>query len=281
MEKLKYNDDKISYLRSCENYDLETFAKGRKLTQFECEQLDYKMHGVVFPQRYNKGEIKFHKTYKDYLNNLNIQLSIEALGLDKEKFWYFILYAYDLSEQKTKNIEVINDSAKTQYRNFIDTLDSAFELDENKQFIYDKFGFAKLLKDVVIEIKIDGKKQKAVIDNVYGLEKLSNLMDEYLYMLEDNTKFDIKPFAKEYKNEFGACSYLVITYFKRLFEYLKNDLKKGKTDLYNKNLLITEVLYFMRLIKESQKDQNDYIKDTIKYYKTKIISKPLFACQYY
>ena len=257
-DKLKFlNDPRISYLKSSDYYDLKTFAKGKKLTQFQCEELDYKTHGIVFYQRYNNDKIKFHKTYKDYLNNLNIKLSVEALGLDIEKFWFFILYAYDLSEQKTKKIEVREESARTQYRNFIDTLDSAFELNNDNDFVVDRLGRAKQLKDVVIEIKIDGKKQKAVIDNIYALQELSHLMDGYIHLLDDNdSNFDKRSLTNKCISEtLGSRNYLIITLFKKLFQHLNNDLKKGKSNYFNKNQLIAEILYFMNLIKAKQNEE--------------------------
>ena len=282
MDELKCYGEKISYLESSEFY-IECGLGYDEETDEEFSMPSAVDHGVVFPQRYNKNEIKFPKAYKDYLNNINIQMSVEALGLDIEKFWFFILYTYDLSEQKTQNITPTYESAKTQYRNFIDTLDSAFELDDNKQFVLGSDGYAKLKKEVVIEIKIDGKKQKAVINNKYGLQMLSYIMDNFLTDVEDGSPFDTETSCLWDKNSYNesltARNYLIITYFKTLFEYLKKDLRKGKTDLFNKNVLIVEVLRFMHLIEEEQTNE-DYIKNTLKYYKNKTINSPIF-CPYY
>ena len=282
MDELKCYGEKISYLESSEFY-IDCGLGYDEETDEEFSMPSSSDHGVVFPHRYNKNEIKFPKAYKDYLDNINIQMSVEALGLDIEKFWFYILYTYDLSEQKTQNITPTKDSAKTQYRNFIDALDSAFELDDNKQFVLGSDGYAKLKKEVVIEIKIDGKKQKAIINNKHGLQMLSHLMDVFLSDVEDGSLFDTETRSARGMNSYNESpttkNYLIITYFKTLFEYLKKDLRKGKTDLYNKNILIAEVLRFMHLIEEEQTNE-DYIKNTLKYYKNKTINSPIF-CPYY
>ena len=280
MDKLKSYDEKISYLKCSEKYESEMYSYIDEDGE-ECNQPNMDDRGIAFPIRYNADKIKFPKTYQDYQDNINIQMSIKALGLDIEKFWFFILYAYDLSGEKTRNIMPWKESAKSQFRKFIDTIDSAFEVNDGK-FVYKNNEPIKI-NDAIIEIKINGKKQKAIIDNKYALIALSNLMETYLEGVEEGSRFDTRYGdlnLDKWDNEtLSTRNYLVITYFKELFNYLKSNLKRGKADIYNKNILIAEVLLFMRLIEEEQANE-DYIKNTLKYYKGKTVTLSSFSAYY-
>ena len=254
-DKLDYNNPHLNYIW--------------KLFSFMFPDEDRDTAGgwweFTFPRRYNEG-IKFPKSYKDYLDNINIQMSIKALGLNVDEFWYFILFIYDISGEKTKDVNYTQDSAKTQYENFINALNSAFETKA---------------KDIVIELKINGKKQKAIINNDCGLQVLAELMYQTINDAEEGSPFDMETskIFDTYNESLSVRNYLVITYFKKLFECLNADLKKGKTDIYNKNILITEILLFMRLIEEEQANE-DYIKNTLKYYKGKEITLSSFSAYY-
>lgn len=271
MEKLDYFDDKISYLEFFDGYD-----KGQLYWDEETEEYyeapTGREHGFRFPIRFNDNKIESPKTYKEYLNDLNIQEGVKALGLDVEKFWFFILYAYDLSRDRTKYIIPIkNNGGKEQFRNFIDAIDSAF-INEGKET-------PKQIKDVRIEIFIDNKKQKASIDNKYALVMLSSLMDNFLDEVENNSTFDSKQYAgwKESTNLESTTlrNFLFISYFKMLFEYLKKDLKQGRRKACNKNDFISDILAFMCLVED--RSDKDYVKHTYKYYKDKELNLSFFG----
>lgn len=279
-ERLECYDERISYLKYSDNYDSGVFSyiddDGNE--QWTVNQND---SGIVFPTHYNNDRVKFPKTYQDYLDNINIQRSIKAMGLDVEKFWFFILYAYDLSREKTRNIIPLKDSAKMQFRNFLTALDSAFEIDKSNQFIYDKSGNPIQKKEVEIGIKINGRKKKAVINNKLALMALSGLVDNYLDTIEEGSRFTARSttsFNRElwYNDNSGVQNFLIIGYFKELFAYLKEDLKKGKSSDFNKNLLIAEILHFMDLIEEEQINE-DCIKNKLKYYKDKDLTLSVFS----
>ena len=108
-------------------------------------------------------------------------------------------------------------------------------------------------------------------------------METYLEGVEEGSRFDTRYGdlnLDKWDNEtLSTRNYLVITYFKELFNYLKSNLKRGKADIYNKNILIAEVLLFMRLIEEEQANE-DYIKNTLKYYKGKTVTLSSFSAYY-
>ena len=167
-DKLKSFDERCKYIDTLFDY------------MYPDEEPYYYSWYVAFPQRYNNEEIKFPKLYNGYIKDKDLQERINAFGLDVEKFWYFILFLYDISDIKSKGFVPKKESAKTQFRNFLNTIDSAINLNENGVPILDERKQVTFKKDVQIEIKIDGRKQNNIsINNTKAVFWLSIIMEEF------------------------------------------------------------------------------------------------------
>ena len=206
--KLKYTDEKCDYIDSLFNY----------LYPDEIPSLTSWFY--VFPNRYNKDEINFKKTYNDYLSNKDLQDRINAFGLDTELFWYFILFLYDISYNKSIGFVKIKESPKAQFDNFLKAIDSTMNLDERGVPILDDRKRVTFKNEVQIEIKIDGRKQNKVrINSKQAIFWLSVIMEEF--------KERYKNFSEVYKflNEFEPD--------KELEDYCNNPDNKQRLSDYS------------------------------------------------
>lgn len=186
--KLKHTDKRCSYIDSLFDY------------LYPDEEPYFDWWCVAFPNRYNDNKINFQKTYEDYLSNKDLQDRINAFGLETEFFWYFILFLYDISHTKSVGFVAIKESAKDQFENFLEAIDSTMNLDERGVPILDDRKRVTFKNDVQIEIKINGRKQnKVVINNKKAIYWLSVMMERFkeVYI---NYK-DVNQFLEEYESD--------------------------------------------------------------------------------
>lgn len=61
---------------------------------------------------------KFPFTHEQFLENEPVIRSLQALGIDLEKFWVALLFVYDLTQKQTENVMRISTSAFDQFRAF-------------------------------------------------------------------------------------------------------------------------------------------------------------------
>ncbi len=252
---------------------------------------------IEFPMRYNKGDIVFNKTIADYYKDIDLQERILTLGIDKERFWYFILFLYDISETKSQGYYSCPESKEDQLDNFQEKLDAIFEFDDDGSIKKYNHNEIKIEDDVKIELRINNKK-KATIDNKIAIYWMKVMMSDFLdrYKRAINIKNQINQeedtdkcielgkdpdFRVCYTRIFGENifdrekldisnhyrNYLIIDYLKSFFKCFKGEIKKGKSgeNLFDKEYFIGEVLKFMGLL-DSEYVDKEYIKNTYKYY---------------
>lgn len=61
---------------------------------------------------------KFPFTKKQFLENTSVIRSLQALGINIEKFWVALLFVYYLTQKKTENVMAIPAPAFDQFRAF-------------------------------------------------------------------------------------------------------------------------------------------------------------------
>ena len=76
----------------------------------------------TFYRRYYWKKLTHYFTYDEYIKNQEIQKLLQELELDKEKFWYLILFAYDYSESLCINGIDVSPSAYEQLKTLIEKI---------------------------------------------------------------------------------------------------------------------------------------------------------------
>ena len=73
----------------------------------------------IVPHKDGKLDMsKFPFTKEQFLENTSVIRSLQALGIDIEKFWVALLFVYYLTQKKTENVMAIPAPAFDQFRAF-------------------------------------------------------------------------------------------------------------------------------------------------------------------
>lgn len=112
----------------------------------------------TFYRRYYWKKLTHYFTYDEYIKNQEIQKLLQELELDKEKFWYLILFAYDYSESLCINGIDVSPSAYEQLKTLIEKITQCgikFDLNNG----------CTLGKDIKLKVHIEGETKPFIIDN--------------------------------------------------------------------------------------------------------------------
>ena len=139
---------------------------------------DNSWFNMTFPfwARYMQGEIKYPFSKKDYLENdkySEIRETVEAFGLDVEKFWYLLLFIYDYVSDKLSNSNIITDISKTA-------------------FAQNLMGQIENSKIEDIEISIKHKRNKIPISDVGKISIINMLYEGYRHIYKNKILYDIE-----------------------------------------------------------------------------------------
>lgn len=101
----------LDYIRIVETILLPDFDDYKYNSNITFNHIDIKNRGEIgkkktissgltictsaFLERYDNNEMRLKSSYKGYVDNSTIQDLITVLGLDIDKFWLLILFAYD------------------------------------------------------------------------------------------------------------------------------------------------------------------------------------------
>lgn len=110
---------------SCgENTYIATFCNRyieSKLTEEESYQRTKEMYPAdnISFEEYKKQHRKLDSSFSDkYLNNKELQDTIEAFGLDVSKLWYLLLFVHDYIEDFATNAPTVNEPVLVDFNNF-------------------------------------------------------------------------------------------------------------------------------------------------------------------
>ncbi len=227
---------------------------------------------MTFENRYYNNKIHLGIKYEDYLKNKELQETIEALGLDKEKFWYLIVFILDYSTCFSFNKIPDALSPREQLKKLSN------EIDNNINYLNEtplKVTFDKPIK-IVLDIK---GKHKFVIDNPTTLYVISKICKDLVNDINENSSlnFGITPmFDKDGNPNIETVSNSVhIAFFAKMFitffddnPQFKGVKKKGNNGLINKQLLISKLVYFTKLSRsESFLTSTETLKGFLQQYK--------------
>lgn len=211
-----------------------------------------------FLSRMNREVIKPPFTYQVYLDNWNITATLEGYELDVKKFWFALLYIYDITMDFGINAA---DASKTDYDILVEIEDY---LENHPQAVLYLSDDKEIRKSYRYETN-----SPVILQNLRRFVKRE--LDKYqeapqLKVWTDGILQD------SYTESLGAAQQQVLMYklFKVLFDVLGlPDLraKKGETVSYSKMLLISRIIYFCRLTSnESFMFESSSLKGVLKQY---------------
>ena len=211
-----------------------------------------------FLSRMNREVIKPPFTYQAYLDNWNITATLEGYELDVEKFWFALLYIYDITMDFGINAA---DASKTDY-------DILVEIDDYLQ----NHPQAVLYLSDDKELR---KSERYETNSPVILQNLRRFVKRELDKYQEAPQLKVWThdiMCRNYTESLGAAQQQVLMYklFKVLFDLLGlPDLraKKGETVSYSKMLLISRIIYFCRLTSnESFMFESSSLKGILKQY---------------
>lgn len=213
----------------------------------------------IFQERYNNGEIPCQYKYEDYTADKDLQATIKGLNLDPDAFWLLVMFCLDYACDVCFSGYEFADSIGEQIAKLLSVLSD--EKDSSTQ-ISAKSGRNK----VVISNRQVISKIREWVKLGYELEKASlNLpaIDDFSELVKDSEE----------------SNSVLIWYFASLLRYFfdinpqyKGRAKKCTTVSLNKNILISNLIYYTRLSLNSNfLNDDEALKGFFKQYKGKEI----------
>jgi hypothetical protein len=177
----------------------------------------------------NLPSMQFPFTHEDYIANDSVIKSADALGLDREKFWYAMLCVYHLAEEYCKNAHPVLESSVERFRRIEEIIRG---------------------KDAYIIAKCDGRK-KELIEDHQTLRLIADTIDRICRVQEwrNDPAFTGKPVLLGEKMERSASSRIAFAAnrYSRLFKVLNIVGKRSKEISVNKLFFISQVLHLTKI----------------------------------
>lgn len=191
----------------------------------------------LFGIRYVKGMVKpigFDKYLDD---KLEIQSTLDAFGLDSNKFWYLCLFLKDYVKGQTTNAIKTNPTHREELSNLLDELNKM-----NIKIKYDRILSAE--KGGELSFKIEGGKKVVITDKttlIYINVAITTFMEKYNKILDKST-LDIKATTSL------PLIYQIYLFNKYLSIFLKPLVaKKGARASKDKSFLISKMIYVLSI----------------------------------
>jgi len=228
-----------------------------KLCWYDGEYLD---NGwlMLFHSRLVIDAIKPPFKYQAFLDNKDIIATIEGYELDVEKFWFALLFIYDITMDFGINAA---DASKTDYDILVEIEDY---LENHPQAIL-----------YLSDDKELRKSERYETNSPVILQNLRRFVKQELDKYQEPPQLKVWTediLQRNYTESLSAAQQQVLMYklFKVLFDLLGlPDLraKKGETVSYSKMLLISRIIYFCRLTSnESFMFESSSLKGILKQY---------------
>ena len=214
---------------------------------------------IFFHSRLKNDTIKPPFTYEAFLDNRDIIATLEGYGLDVEKFWFVLLFIYDITMDFGINAA---DVSKTDYDVLVEIDDYLEKHPKAVLYLSDDKELRKSERyqtDIPLILVNLRRFVKRELDKYEKQHQLTGvLMVDYF---QRNHTASLVPSLQEV---------LMCKLFKMLFGILRlPDLKakKGEAVSYNKMLLISRIIYFCRITdNESFAVDSSSLKGVLKQY---------------
>lgn len=221
----------------------------------------------IFSKRYNERELTNEFTYEEYLKQEEIQKLLEYFELDKDKFWFMLLFAYDFSESVCLNGIRVADSAYDQLQRFIETILPHVDS-------FDPLYGSKLDTQIEMTIRVNGVKGAVKIDSPTALHFLADSCKKRI----EEEKLEDTAWIQYQVLQSGSNSLKespTIFFFANMFlkwfnaqENVRSKRKKGAKHSIKERQLVSILIYFTELSShESWMVDDEYLKSFLKQYK--------------
>ena len=222
----------------------------------------------TFEIRYNDKKIACPYKYEDYIKDKNMQATITGLGLDPDAFWLLILFCYDYACDVCFTGLTYMESPKEKIKNF---------LSKAEEFIEQEDGEAHFKKGTSLILKMKGKTcsiddEKALIVMLYWINKGFSELPENsrLSSVSGNSADELVTYNPESDSVLIWYFAQLILYFFELNPQYKGRAPKGSNVSLNRNVLISNLIYYTHLSKnKSFLDDDTTLKGYLKQYKDK------------
>jgi len=213
----------------------------------------------IFAERYNSGEILCPYKYESYINDKDLQATINGLQMDADAFWLLAIFCFDFACSVCVNGFTIKDSARR-------TIEKLINLTPDDE-------------DSTMKLTIKTDKGKMEIEDSHAITYILKWVKQAYEQNEDAIHGWTTEEAKNVFNLKEESNSVLIWYFARLmrefFELnpqFEGKRKKGETISLNKNLLISKLIYHTHLsTNENFKFDAESLKGFFKQYKDKQI----------
>lgn len=191
----------------------------------------------LFGIRYVKGMVKPIGVDKYLDDKLEIQYTLDAFGLDSNKFWYFCLFLKDYVKGQTTNAIKTNPTHREELSNLLDELNKM-----NINIKYDSTLSAE--KGGELSFKVEGGKKVVITDKttlIYINVAITTFMKKYNNILDEST-LDINVTTSL------SLIYQIYLFNKYLSMFLKPLVaKKGARASKDKSFLISKMIYVLSI----------------------------------
>ena len=250
----------------------KTYTASEMQELFEQNPLAYTVYlcsiTKIFVERFNGKHLTHYFTYQKYIENTDIQELIKFFELDRDKFWFLLLFIYDYSESLCINGYDVAPCANEQLYKMSQAI-----LQIVKGF--DEHAGATLNKEAKITLSIKGQKS-IVIDNPTALHLLAETIDQRLDDMDLTETYRMN-YCKRLPDSKPMSDSPHIFYFAQMFLQLFNKQKsivdkrkKGAKHSVKELELVSRLVYFTKLStnKKLLDIESQTLKAYLKQYKT-------------
>ena len=200
--------------------------------------------------------------YEEYLKNKDLQDTINGLGLDTDAFWLLVMFCFDYACSICFDCFMARPTRRENIESLINLLPDTNNF-KAKLSLKTSKGKIEIESSTTISLILEWIKR--------GYEKDKDL----IHMNRIDVNKGVSPFV--HRND--ESDSVLIWYFAHLLKYFfdlkpqfKGKRKKGETSSLNKTLLISKLIYYTQLSRNTNfLEDTDTLKSFFKQYKNKEI----------
>lgn len=211
----------------------------------------------VFQERYNSGEIPCHYRYEEFITDTDLQATIKGLNLDPDAFWLLVMFSFDYACDACFSGYEFADSVGTQIAQLLSVLSN-----KNK-----------------VQITAKSGKSKSIISNKTVVSKIEEWIRHGYESEKDNLNTLAIDDTSQIFIDSSESNSVLVWYFASILRYFfeinpqyKGRAKKCTPISFNKNILISNLIYHTRLSRNPNfLNDDEALKGFFKQYKGKEI----------
>lgn len=220
----------------------------------------------IFMRRYNNQALNVSFTYDEYIRRAkyeeNIIDMVDSLGIDRDKFWYLLMFVTDYVVGSTTDTLKLKYSPKEEIERFVEFVErNCSGFSRLSGFTFDR--------PMTLSLHIKGRKLE--IDNPNTIAMIASLCKESLTDINPHSILNIIELEKGYTKSGSVKVWLFAQLLKCFFEQYPQfrGQKKDKGSISKSTLLlISKLAYFAGFTtKEDYNSSDEIIKAILKQYR--------------